>query len=120
MSLDLVRARQGQVSFEIQDVGTTDPGVCELSLSGNLDADGAPILSEALEMPLSRNMLDVVLDFARVDFISSSGIGALVAAIGEYRDEGGDIRLINVSTSLHRVFEALDLLDYVRLECAEP
>jgi anti-sigma B factor antagonist len=116
MNDGLFRAGAGSDSFRIEADGPGTGGSAKLDLIGNLDADGAPMLSEALERLLVRRILTVVLDVAAVGFISSSGIGALVAAIGEFRDEGGDIRLVHVPPPLRRVFEALDLLDYVSLD----
>lgn len=115
----LRRSGDSPESFRIVEDPAGPPAPPVLRLIGNLDAEGAPQLSETLEGMLSPHAPEIVLDFAEVDFISSSGIGALVAAIGECRDEGGDIRCINVSGSLRRVFEALDLLDLVHLEPAE-
>jgi anti-anti-sigma factor len=84
-----------------------------LTLEGHLDAEGAPILSDVLSRKLETGVSNVVLDFARVQFISSTGIGTLIAAIGEFRDVGGDVIVKSLSNELREVFEMLDLLDYV-------
>jgi anti-anti-sigma factor len=84
-----------------------------LSLEGHLDAEGAPVLSDALSRKLESGVRNIVLDFARVQFISSTGIGTLIAAIGEFRDVGGDVIIKSLSNELREVFEMLDLLDYV-------
>jgi anti-anti-sigma factor len=87
-----------------------------LHVAGQLDATGAPALSRVLSELLESGTRNVELDFAHVDFISSTGIGTLIAAVGEYRDVAGDIVIANLSRELREVFEMLDLLDYVTVK----
>jgi anti-anti-sigma factor len=84
-----------------------------VTLDGHLDAEGAPVLSDALGQQLENGVRNVTMDFERVQFISSTGIGTLIAAIGEFRDVGGDVIVVRLSSELREVFEMLDLLDYV-------
>ena len=103
-----------QPGFRIQLAEDTE-GVTVLSLAGDLDADGAPVLSAELERHLRAGEVKLHLDFEDVDFISSAGVGSLIAGVGEFRDEGGDLQLINMSGDHRRVLEVLGLLDYVKL-----
>lgn len=99
--------------FRIQ-IGAPGPGgSMRLLLAGSLDAEGALKLSQELESQLGKGRKRLELDFAKVPYISSSGIGSLVAAIGEFRDEGGEITLLNVSEGILEIFEMLELLDYL-------
>ena len=100
--------------FHIQLV-EDDEGLTVLNLAGNLDADGAPVLSAELERHMRAGEVKLQLDFQDVDFISSAGVGSLIAGVGEFRDEGGDLQLINMSTDHRRVLEVLGLLEYVNL-----
>jgi len=101
------------MSFAITRDMKVSAAESHLTLEGHLDAEGAPVLSDALSQKLERGVRTVVLDFTRVQFISSTGIGTLIAAIGEYRDLGGDVIVKSLSAELREVFEMLDLLDYV-------
>ena len=114
MSRDLLR-RERVSSLVIREEGRGPSGELVVTLEGSIDADGAPALSRALEELLVRGDHNLALDFAGISFISSSGIGALIAAVAEHRDEGGDIVLRNVGRAVMDVFTALDLLDYVTL-----
>ncbi len=101
-------------SFEIVSVPHgKNPSV--LLLRGHLDAGAAPHLSEKLTQMLDAGVQEVHLDFADVRFISSTGIGTLIAAIGEYRDAQGDVIVCNLNDEIREVFELLDLLDYVNV-----
>lgn len=101
--------------FRIQ-IGAPGPGgSLRLLLGGSLDADGALRLSQALENQLAKGRKKLELEFGKVPYISSSGIGSLVAAIGEFRDEGGEIVLLNVSEGILEIFELLELLEYLNI-----
>ena len=101
--------------FAIEPQPPQPDGVLRAAIRGHLDAEGAAALQEFLDQQLESGVRRVELDFARVPFISSSGVGSLISSVGEYRDEGGDIVLCRMSAGLLSVLKMLDLLDYVTL-----
>jgi anti-sigma B factor antagonist len=62
-------------------------GEVDLSTGGRLMEAGSAALREALGRPM-------VLDLSRVDFLSSSGLGLLVALHDEGRDLGAPLRVV--------------------------
>jgi anti-sigma B factor antagonist len=62
-------------------------GEVDLSTGGRLMEAGSAALREASRRP-------VVLDLSRVDFLSSSGLGLLVALHDEGRDLGAPLRVV--------------------------
>ena len=105
--------KTSSMTFAIVDEKIVSQTEIHLTLDGHLDAEGAPVLSDALGRKLEDGVRNVTLNFDRVQFISSTGIGTLIAAIGEFRDVGGDVIVTKLSSELREVFEMLDLLDYV-------
>ena len=103
----------GPMTFAITEEKVISATEVHMTLDGHLDAEGAPILSDCLSQRLEAGVHNVVLGFDHVQFISSTGIGTLIAAIGEFRDVGGDVIIKGLSSELREVFEMLDLLDYV-------
>ena len=53
---------------------------------------------------------DVVLQLERVDFIDSSGLGALVRLLSTARVDGGDLRLCALQPPVRRILEITKLL----------
>jgi anti-sigma B factor antagonist len=90
-------------------------GVTVLELSGRLVAGGpANVLREAIDEQISRGRKQMVLNLAAVDFIDSTGLGALVIAFTALRKAGGALKLIGLNrrniellvlTKLSTVFE---------------
>lgn len=51
----------------------------------------------------------MVVDLSKVTRIDSSGVGSLVSALRNCRDEGGDVRLCGPSDHLRKVLEMMGL-----------
>ncbi len=88
-----------------------------VTLSGRLDAAGSPAVRRSLRELFAADHRFLVLDFAEVSFVDSSGLSVLVTALKNARAAGGDIALIRVGdqarmllelTRLHRVFLVAD------------
>ncbi|NTV67325.1 MAG: STAS domain-containing protein [Chlorobaculum sp.] len=82
---------------------TSKIGIAILSLYGTLDALSAP------ELRNNRSIIDpektVVIDLQQVDFIDSSGIGAIVSASRQKRQPSGGIVLACMNDRVRKVFE---------------
>ena len=79
--------------------------VAVVALDGNLDTVTAPRLGECLSEQLSQRKTQLALDFSRVAYISSAGLRAILAALKEARQAGGDLRLAAVQPGVQKVFE---------------
>ena len=99
--------------FSIRQGGTTASGATRVLLTGHLDADAAPDAADTLRSMLEHGCRDLELDCTNLQFISSTGIGTVVAVVGEYRDLGGEVVLRHLAPGIREIFESLDLLDYV-------
>lgn len=106
---------QSHMGFRIEELPSGD-GAMTLKLHGQLDTEAAPTLAADLDSRLAHGVRHVTIDFSRVDFISSSGVGSLVVSVSAFRAEGGDLLLRGVSDSVLHIFEMLGLLDFLSLE----
>ena len=64
-----------------------------LSLIGEIDLSSAHLLVDSIDEAIADGATTVVLDFAGVTFINSTGLGAMVAATKRLRAEDGDLVL---------------------------
>jgi anti-anti-sigma factor len=79
----------------------------EVALSGDLDMAAAFRLEPAVEHVVSENTVDeVVLDLAKVSFMDSAGLGALLSTKERLNDRGIAAELRSPSRAAQRVLEA--------------
>jgi len=77
-----------------------------LVVSGRVDSNTSPKLSEQLTSQIDSGAMNLLIDLAEVDYMSSAGLRELVSALKRVKKDGGDLRLVSPSP---RVKEVLDL-----------
>lgn len=88
-----------------------------ISLCGELDLANASTAESALEASLNADGAKVVVDMRELEFIDSTGIALLVAALG-HNDNGERVRFVpSTSPAVTRVLELTGLAE--RLPRAE-
>jgi anti-sigma B factor antagonist len=93
-------------------------GVTIVDLSGRITLDeGSTLLRDTIKQLASQGQKHVLLNLSEVHYIDSSGIGELVNAFTTMRDQGGELKLLNLTrkvhdliqiTKLHTVFDIKD------------
>lgn len=80
-------------------------------LEGELDAFVAPQLREQLGSAIEDAAQDgmLVVDLARVTFLDSTILGALVGALRRMREAGGELKLVYPPHPASRIFELTGL-----------
>lgn len=98
------------------DITITQQGkVTVASFAGEIDALAAERAGSTLEAQVKRGQIHLVADVGRVEFISSTGMRALVQALKETTRRGGDFRLANVGPKVHRALDVAGLLSLFKV-----
>jgi len=100
------------VGVDLQLSTRVGPGWTVVRVAGELDMDTRPQLQDALRDVVDAGALQVVLDFAEVPFMDSSGLGLLVDALKLLRDKGGRLCLAAVQETVRNVL-VLSAVDQV-------
>ena len=79
--------------------------IAVVSVAGSIDATTAPGLASALSEQIERGGARLVADFSGVAYTSSAGLRAVLGALKEARQHGGDLRLAGVRPAVLRVLE---------------
>ena len=98
----------------IIDVTGDSPVV--IKLGGELDAFSSRQLRHRLDEVIEGGRDDLVIDLAALDFIDSTALGVLIAALRQARLHGGDVRLRGVTSVAKRVFDVSGLSQVFNLE----
>jgi len=89
------------------DISITEMNRVDLvTVSGRIDSSNATQLGERLNEQIDSGSVNLVVDLANVEYMSSAGLRELVAALKRVKKDGGDLRL---SSPSDRVREVLDL-----------
>ncbi|MBQ1460208.1 MAG: STAS domain-containing protein [Oscillospiraceae bacterium] len=97
-----------EITKSIQDQSAT------LGLVGRLDTITAPRLEEELKEILS-NVTELVLDFEKLEYISSAGLRVLLSA-QKVMSRQGSMRLIHVNEAVMEIFEVTGFSDILTIQ----
>jgi len=86
-------------------ISVDEKGIALVEIEGEIDARTAGDLDKALSDLLAQGRSRLVLDFTRLDYISSAGLRALLRAQRAARDLGGEVRLFGLNAHVHEVFK---------------
>ena len=86
----------------------------EIALEGRLDTMTAPDLEAELNKSLG-GAESLVLDLAKLDYISSAGLRVLLSAHKTMSSKGG-MKVINVNEIVQEVFEVTGFSDILTIE----
>ena len=105
------------------DVSTARDGHIQLfALSGSLDIATSPTLRAALMEAADRNKHEIVVDLTHLEFLDSTGLGALIGAHKRAAEHGGSVRLVAQEGQILRLLRITGLLDvfavYPRIDAA--
>jgi anti-sigma B factor antagonist len=85
-------------------------GVTIMDCSGRITlGEGSVQLRDEVRDLLSKGSKQILLNLGDVTYIDSSGIGELVSAFTTVRNQGGDLKLLNLTKKVH------DLLQITKL-----
>src|SRR3954462_6262690 len=85
-------------------------GITVVDLSGRITlGEGSVVLRDTLRDLLAKGEKSLLLNLGDVTYIDSSGIGELVSAFTTVRNQGGELKLLNLTKKVH------DLLQITKL-----
>ena len=71
--------------------------------------EGTVVLKDVVRELLSKGQTKILLNLGDVNYIDSSGIGELVSAFTTVRNQGGDLKLLNLTKKVHDVLQITKL-----------
>ena len=85
-------------------------GITVVDLSGRITlGEGSVVLRDTVRELIGKGEKKILLNLGEVTYIDSSGIGELVSAFTTVRNQGGELKLLNLTKKVH------DLLQITKL-----
>jgi anti-sigma B factor antagonist len=96
-------------------------GVTVVDLSGQIKlGEGSSVLRDTLKDLLMKGHKKILLNLGDVTYIDSSGIGELVGAYTSVRNQGGDLKLLNLTKRVHDLLQITKLYTVFHILDDEP
>ena len=81
------------------------PDVYVIEIEGRIDAHTAPKVEEELQRLKEKNVVKVIVDFEKVNYISSGGLRVFLTALKWTRAQSGDLKLVNLVPNVEKIFK---------------
>src|SRR5438093_8971272 len=105
-----IRGREGCFPVSMKVSTRQVDGVTIVDCSGRITlGEGSVMLKDTVRELLSKGQKRILLNLGDVNYIDSSGIGELVSAFTTVRNQGGELKLLNLTKKVH------DLLQITKL-----
>lgn len=93
---------------------TKQDSALTVQLEGRLDTITAPQLEKELQDSLT-DVKSLVLDFEKLDYISSAGLRVLLSA-QKVMNRQGEMKVIHVNETIREIFEVTGFTDILTIE----
>jgi anti-anti-sigma factor len=91
-------------------------GAAVLALHGDVNASAEATLQSAYAQATTGDATAVVLDFADVEYINSTGIALIVGLLAQARARDVEVRATGLSDHYREIFEITRLADFMTIE----
>ena len=86
-----------------------------VAVEGRLDTVTAPDLESELKSALE-GVKELVMDFTKLEYISSAGLRVLLAAFKKMDAKGGKMKLTNINEMVREVLDVTGLMSVLTVE----
>jgi anti-sigma B factor antagonist len=100
-----------QDTLSIDMTSVNDGAIAVFALSGTLDIATSPTLRAALMEAADRDNHEIVVDLSQLEFLDSTGLGALIGAHKRAAEHHGEVRLVAQEGQILRLLRITGLLD---------
>jgi anti-sigma B factor antagonist len=97
------------MAIELQFDVTSASERSVVAVRGEIDAYTSPRLREQLTRLMDEGQHQIVVDLEGVEFMDSTGLGVLVAALKRAKEHDGDVSLVCTSPQILRVLSITGL-----------
>ena len=93
-------------------------GVTIVHIGGRIElGEGSAAVRELVRDLLDKGRKKILFDLGDVDYIDSAGLGSLVSGFTSVRNDGGELKLLNLSRRVHdllqmtKLYTVFDVMD---------
>lgn len=91
-----------------------------VELAGYIDQSNSDKIQKIFDNLFSAGHFSTIIDFSKVIYMSSAGWGIFVGEVKRFRENNGDIKIVNMNAEIYEIFQMLEfyhiLEDYNSIE----
>lgn len=114
-TLEVIQISRSEVLFEMR----SQDGVDVIDITGQLDAFTTAETKAEFKTLTDDRHYKLALNFEHVDYVNSTGIGAVLAVAQQVRKKKGDLKIFSMKPDIRKVFDlvgASKILDIFETE----
>ena len=98
----------------------TNDGILNIRLDGDLigESSGLDIMEIAIS-GLEEGVVNCIVNLSNVRYINSSGVGVLITLLTKFRNQGGEIVLVNPSEHVTKLLVIIKLKNIFKITLTE-
>ena len=104
------------MSMNIDSKLNNENGFWDVSLQGELDVSTADKLKEHLHYLADDNILDLKINLENLDYIDSTGLGAMIGVLKKLKTDNKEIYIINPKSNVKKIFTITGLDKIFKVE----
>lgn len=93
----------------------SEGGIAVVDLPARIDSSAEQTLNEAYATATTSDAKRIVLSFAGVDYLSSTGIALIVGILARSRKDGRQVSAAGLSDHYREIFEITRLADFMKI-----
>ena len=98
-----------EAEVDLSLTARAEGGRTVIEATGEIDVETAPQLGDKIAALVDEGSYDLVLDLERVEFLDSTGLGALIGGLKRVRNHDGSLSLVCTRERLLKLFRITGL-----------
>ena len=83
------------MALSINAVNNEANGSWDVAVAGEIDLSNAHQFKEQLEKSLAEKLQNICIDFGKLSYIDSTGLGVIIGVYGSIKKSGYSVKLLN-------------------------
>lgn len=97
------------MDFKLKPEYDDKKNIWNITVQGEIDIYNSPSVKDYLSTLITEHECDIYLNCSELEYIDSTGLGALVAIVKKVRQYDGNIHIIGIKPNVAKVFKITNL-----------
>jgi len=86
-----------------------------IDIVGDIDSEHAPKFKMEIESIINKGNYNSILNFRGVNYINSTGLGVVAAALKKSKENKGELKVLNLNPAVKEIFELIRFTKIIKV-----